>query len=111
MVSSRHGRQTTQLRSVSRSSSAVWRSRKGRAEAAVEVGDDAEQLGGLAQAARDEQHLGGRDEQGLDQAEEGDDGRFAGLATAVEQQPGVAGRRSIASGRILSRGVFRRAPR
>src|SRR5207248_3352118 len=43
------------------------------------------------QAARDEQHLGGRHEHGLDETEQGDDGRFAGLPTAVEQQARVAG--------------------
>jgi hypothetical protein len=57
----------------------------------VAVGDGAEQLGGLAEAAGDERHLGGRHDQGLDQAEQGDGGGLAGLAAAVEQQARVPG--------------------
>jgi hypothetical protein len=60
------------------------------AEAAVEAGDGAEQFAGLAVAARQQQHARPRHEQGLGQTEQGDGGRFAGLAAAVEQQAALA---------------------
>ncbi|HEV3255382.1 MAG TPA: hypothetical protein VG013_00750 [Gemmataceae bacterium] len=59
------------------------------AQAAVEVAHQAGQQGGLAEAPGEQQHQGAAVEEGLDQAEHGDDGGFAGLAGAVEQEARV----------------------
>ncbi len=56
----------------------------------VKEGDQAQQLLGLAMAARQDEDLGQAVEQGLDQGEDGDDGGLAGLSAAVEQQAGMA---------------------
>jgi hypothetical protein len=60
-----------------------------RADAAVEVGDLGEELGGLAQASGEEQDQGAGVVERFEHAEQGDGGRFAGLATAVEKKATV----------------------
>src|SRR5205814_2039328 len=62
-----------------------------RAHAAVEAGQDAKQLGGLAMTAGEQQDLRERLEDHLGETEEGDDRGFAGLTAAVEQQAPMAG--------------------
>jgi hypothetical protein len=59
---------------------------EGRFEESMEVDNDAEQLGGLAEAAREEKDQGAGFEESLVEAEDGDDGGFAGLARAIEQE-------------------------
>jgi hypothetical protein len=55
----------------------------------VKAGHRAKKLGGLAEAAGEEQHELAGVIEGFDQAYEGDDGGFAGLPTAVEEETAV----------------------
>ena len=58
-------------------------------DAVVEIGDAAEKLGGLAQAAGEEKDQGAGFVQGFQKAEQGDDCGLAGLPTAVEEEARV----------------------